>query len=138
MTPFPIRVALFRLVILLCFPMMGLAQEATSLSSYVDPKIGSTGLGRTFIGPSYPYGMVKPSPDCTCKNNSGWAPMPEQVDGFSQVHVSGTGGGPKYGNILVTPFNDGFDQTAHIDYRQYETIELGYYDTTFKNSGIRT
>ena len=138
MTPFSIRVALFRLVILLCFPMMGLAQEATSLSSYVDPKIGSTGLGRTFIGPSYPYGMVKPSPDCTCKNNSGWAPMPEQVDGFSQVHVSGTGGGPKYGNILVTPFNDGFDQTSHIDYREYETIELGYYDTTFKNSGIRT
>lgn len=138
MTQFSIRVSLLRLVFFLCFPVMGIAQEVAGLCSYVDPKIGSTGLGRTFIGPSCPYGMVKPSPDCTCKNNSGWAPMPEQVDGFSQVHVSGTGGGPKYGNILVTPFLGALDQTSHIDYRQYEEIRLGYYDTTFKNSGIRT
>ena len=138
MTLSPIRISLLSLLLLLYFPMIGIAQGTISLSSYVDPKIGSTGLGRTFIGPTYPYGMVKPSPDCTCHNNSGWAPMPEQVDGFSQVHVSGTGGGPKYGNILVTPFHEGFDQTSHIDYREYETIQLGYYDTTFKNSGIRT
>lgn len=138
MTQFSIRVSLLRLVFFLCLPVTGIAQEVASLCNYVDPKIGSTGLGRTFIGPSCPYGMVKPSPDCTCKNNSGWAPMPEQVDGFSQVHVSGTGGGPKYGNILVTPFLGALDQSSHIDYRQYEEIRLGYYDTTFKNSGIRT
>ena len=138
MTQFSIRVSLLRLVFFLCLPVTGIAQEVASLCNYVDPKIGSTGLGRTFIGPSCPYGMVKPSPDCTCKNNSGWAPMPEQVDGFSQVHVSGTGGGPKYGNILVTPFLGAFDKTSHIDYRKYEEIRLGYYDTTFKNSGIRT
>ena len=138
MTQISIRVSLLRLVFFLCLPVTGIAQEVASLCNYVDPKIGSTGLGRTFIGPSCPYGMVKPSPDCTCKNNSGWAPMPEQVDGFSQVHVSGTGGGPKYGNILVTPFLGALDQSSHIDYRQYEEIRLGYYDTTFKNSGIRT
>ena len=138
MTQISIRVSLLRLAFFLCFPVMGMAQEVASLFNYVDPKIGSTGLGRTFIGPSCPYGMVKPSPDCTCKNNSGWAPMPEQVDGFSQVHVSGTGGGPKYGNILVTPFLGALDKTSHIDYRKYEEIRLGYYDTTFKNSGIRT
>ena len=138
MTQISIRVSLLRLAFFLCFPVMGMAQEVASLFNYVDPKIGSTGLGRTFIGPSCPYGMVKPSPDCTCKNNSGWAPMPEQVDGFSQVHVSGTGGGPKYGNILVTPFLGALDKTSHIDYRKYEEIRLGYYDTTFKNSSIRT
>ena len=138
MTQFSIRVSLLRLVFFLCLPVTGIAQEVASLCNYVDPKIGSTGLGRTFIGPSCPYGMVKPSPDCTCKNNSGWAPMPEQVDGFSQVHVSGTGGGPKYGNILVTPFLGALDKTSHIDYRKYEEIRLGYYDTTFKNNGIRT
>lgn len=138
MTQISIRVSLLRLVFFLWLPVTGIAQEVASLCNYVDPKIGSTGLGRTFIGPSCPYGMVKPSPDCTCRNNSGWAPMPEQVDGFSQVHVSGTGGGPKYGNILVTPFLGALDRTGHIDYRQYEEIRLGYYDTTFKNSGIRT
>ena len=72
--------------------------------TYIDPRIGSEGLGRTFIGPACPFGMVKPSPDCTSAPNSGWLPMPERVDGFAQVHVSGTGGGPKYGNILLQPF----------------------------------
>ena len=108
------------------------------LSQYVDPRIGSEGLGRVFIGPSCPYGMVKPSPDCTPSPNSGWLPMPERVDGFAQVHVSGTGGGPKYGNVLVTPFGNGMDRVNHYDYREYETIQLGYYDTQFKQNGIRT
>ncbi len=108
------------------------------LSQYVDPRIGSEGLGRVFIGPSCPYGMVKPSPDCTPSPNSGWLSMPERVDGFAQVHVSGTGGGPKYGNVLVTPFGNGMDRVNHYDYREYETIRLGYYDTQFKQNGIRT
>ena len=108
------------------------------LSQYVDPRIGSEGLGRVFIGPSCPYGMVKPSPDCTPSPNSGWLPMPERVDGFAQVHVSGTGGGPKYGNVLVTPFGNGIDRVNHYDYREYETIRSGYYDTQFKQNGIRT
>ncbi len=101
-----------------------------SVTDYVDPKIGSEGLGRVFIGPSMPYGMVKPSPDCTSSPNSGWLPMPVQVNGFSQVHVSGTGGGPKYGNILIQPFEGELNSIRHIDYRADETIELGYYATT--------
>lgn len=103
---------------------------------FVDPSIGSEGLGRVFIGPSCPYGMVKPSPDCTSSNNSGWAPMPTQVNGFGQVHVSGTGGGPKYGNILIMPFSKGEKEIEHIDYRANEDISLGYYATKFENSGI--
>lgn len=128
---------------LLGFIGVGTVEGQTSVdsyeySSYVDPRIGSEGLGRVFIGPSCPYGMVKPSPDCTPSPNSGWLPMPERVDGFAQVHVSGTGGGPKYGNVLVTPFGDGMDRVNHYDYREYETIRLGYYDTQFKQNGIRT
>ncbi len=65
---------------------------------YVDPRIGSEGVGRTFPGPSMPFGMCKPGPDCTVKPNAGWAPMPEVVTGFSQTHVSGTGGGQKLSN----------------------------------------
>jgi len=71
---------------------------------WVDPRIGSVGVGRTFPGPSMPFGMVKPGPDCGVLPNAGWAPMPEAVAGFSQTHVSGTGGGQKYGNILIQPF----------------------------------
>ena len=109
---------------------------------YVDPRIGSEGVGRTFPGPSMPFGMCKPGPDCTIKPNAGWAPMPEVVTGFSQTHVSGTGGGQKYGNILIQPFSSERSEVSgeRNDYEQKrisESFELGYYSTTFE-SGIRT
>ena len=104
---------------------------------YVDPRIGSEGLGRVFPGPSMPFGMVKPGPDCTVKPNAGWAPMPEIVTGFSQTHVSGTGGGQKYGNVLVQPFI-GNDKVSNFEQKRVsEDISLGYYTTTFEN-GIKT
>ncbi|MDE6076973.1 MAG: glycoside hydrolase family 92 protein, partial [Muribaculaceae bacterium] len=111
---------------------------AEELWRYVDPKIGSEGLGRVFIGPSSPFGMVKPSPDCTVSPNSGWLPMPTQVNGFAQVHVSGTGGGPKYGNILLMPFTGGLTSLDHIAHRKFEEISLGYYATEFEENGIKT
>ena len=113
---------------------------------YVDPRIGSVGVGRTFPGPCMPFGMVKPGPDCGVLPNAGWAPMPSPVLGFSQTHVSGTGGGQKYGNILVQPIiQPGDEKQGSNDYpwlaypqrRVSEEIELGYYATTFEN-GIRT
>ena len=124
---------------------------------YVDPRIGSVGVGRTFPGPSMPFGMVKPGPDCGVLPNAGWAPMPEAVSGFSQTHVSGTGGGQKYGNILITPIHSpergksgrrlgATDSSAaatlgsvahYAQKRVDEDIALGYYATTFEN-GIRT
>ena len=96
----------------------------------VDPKIGMEGVGRTFPGPSMPFGMCKPGPDCGVSPNAGWAKMPEKVTGFSQTHVSGTGGGQKYGNILIQP---GVKPQKRVG----EEIALGYYATTFEN-GIRT
>ena len=56
--------------------------------------------------------------------------MPEMVTGFSQTHVSGTGGGQKYGNILIQP---GVKPQKRVN----EEIGLGYYATTFEN-GIQT
>ena len=48
MTHIPFKVSLLRLVFLL-LPVTVAAQEAR-LSDYVDPRIGSEGLGRVFIG----------------------------------------------------------------------------------------
>ena len=93
------RKAIF--IIACCF--CSLWAVAKNYTQYVDPRIGSEGLGRTFPGPSMPYGMVKPGPDGVSMLNAGWAPMPEPIKGFSQMHVSGTGGGQKYGNILIQP-----------------------------------
>ena len=88
-------------------------KETAQVASYVDPRIGSEGLGRTFIGPCVPFGMIKPGPDCGTSNNAGWAPMPSLVSGFSQTHVSGTGGGPKYGNVLIQGRTDENGPSPH-------------------------
>ncbi len=107
---------------------------AKDFTRYVDPRIGSEGLGRTFPGPSMPYGMAKPGPDAVGMPNAGWAPLPEPVKGFSQMHVSGTGGGQKYGNILLQPF---LDENTIVQKRSSEDFSLGFYTCTYEN-GIRT
>ena len=122
----------FCLLILWCSLFLGV--QAQDVCRYVDPRIGSEGVGRTFPGPCMPFGMVKPGPDCGVKPNAGWAPMPEPVTGFSQTHVSGTGGGQKYGNILIQPMAENGPQEQQ---RTTEQVSLGYYTTTYEN-GIRT
>ena len=124
-----------RILVLALYCVLGLfSLMAQDYSRYVDPRIGSEGLGRTFPGPCMPYGMAKPGPDAVSMPNAGWAPIPEPVKGFSQMHVSGTGGGQKYGNILIQPY---FDSKEIIQKRVDEKISLGYYACTFEN-GIRT
>ncbi|MBR4239180.1 MAG: GH92 family glycosyl hydrolase [Prevotella sp.] len=130
------------LLTFLCL-LMALLADA-QVWQYVDPRIGSVGVGRTFLGPCMPFGMVKPGPDCGVLPNAGWAPMPEAVLGFSQTHVSGTGGGQKYGNVLIQPYVNApsvFDTSLGwptIPQRRInEDISLGYYATTYEN-GIRT
>ncbi len=140
-----------------------LTAMAQDYTQYVDPRIGSEGLGRTFPGPCMPYGMAKPGPDAVGMPNAGWAPMPELIKGFSQMHVSGTGGGQKYGNILIQPFysklagqyrygavndkgdvqlvlapNGGIVSVPKIaQYRVKENISLGYYACQYED-GIQT
>ena len=124
-----------RILVLALYSVLGLfSLMAQDYSRYVDPRIGSEGLGRTFPGPCMPYGMAKPGPDAVTMPNAGWAPIPEPVKGFSQMHVSGTGGGQKYGNILIQPY---LDSKEIIQKRMDEKISLGYYACTFEN-GIRT
>ena len=122
------------LQLLVAFLAVALLVAAKDYTRYVDPRIGSEGLGRTFPGPCMPYGMAKPGPDAVSMPNAGWAPIPEPVKGFSQMHVSGTGGGQKYGNILIQPY---LDSKEIIQKRMDEKISLGYYACTFEN-GIRT
>ncbi len=143
---------LLSLIIPLSLTVSPLAADNHGLCSHVDPRIGSEGLGRTFIGPSMPFGMVKPGPDCLSMPNAGWAPMPEAVKGFTQTHVSGTGGGQKYGNVLIQPIVLGDKPTTwpllmpdasvrdipvYAQRRTAEDVSLGYYRCTFAN-GVTT
>lgn len=129
---------IFNLLLLSAFFLNSPGKAQDKHYTSVDPMIGSEGLGRVFIGPSCPFGMVKPSPDCGTGPNSGWLPEPVAVTGFSQLHVSGTGGGPKYGNIQVMPFTGALDQPEQSSVREHETARLGYYSVLLKRSGVKT
>ena len=50
----PMKSKIITLSVLLLFSANTFAQD-TKLTDYVDPRIGSEGLGRVFIGPSCPY-----------------------------------------------------------------------------------
>jgi len=122
-----------------CMQAMAAARnsEEECVIQYVDPIIGAGGSGGVVVGPCMPFGMVKPGPDVSgAWVNSGWKPMPKEIDGFTQTHVSGTGGSPRYGNVLVMPFLEGFKDESHAALRKDETMELGYYASTL-DSGIK-
>ncbi|MBU0474636.1 MAG: GH92 family glycosyl hydrolase [Bacteroidetes bacterium] len=110
---------------------------AQPLHSYIDPFIGSVGMGNVFVGPAAPFGMVKPGPDLGLGRNSGYDPDSlKTIFGFSQTHVSGTGGGPKYGNISVMPFSGKFNSIYQASLRSNEKTQCGYYSVNLKKWNI--
>jgi predicted alpha-1,2-mannosidase len=116
----------------LLLPTLLFAQRA----SEVDPMLGADAGGNVFIGPTLPFGMAKPGPDCgNNEGNAGWKATGD-LNGFSQLHVSGTGGGPKYGNISIQPMTGKPDPAHSSVPRKNEHAEVGYYSVDLGNTGI--
>lgn len=97
------------------------------LVKYVDPFIGSVGEGHIFPGATLPYGMVKLGPDCLPLNSNSGYNKEGNIKGFSHVHVSGTGGPPKYGNVLVAATTGELNIVDYSSNRSDETASPGYY-----------
>ncbi len=129
-----------RIVILFLIVLSVFTQEwvcAQPYYSYIDPFIGSEGKGNVTVGPSCPFGMVKPGPDIDAHSNSGYSPdtlMP--IYGFSQMHVSGTGGGSKYGNVLLMPYSGEFISPYEESLRHNERVTVGFYGVNLKKWDI--
>jgi len=105
-------------------------------SRFVDPMLGSDGGGNTFPGAAVPFGMVKAGPDTGNNSaNSGWTPD-KPINGFSQTHVSGTGGGAKYGNVLVQPTVGDVLPDDHGSGRSKERASAGFYGVTLSRYDI--
>lgn len=122
-------------ILALCLAL-GSCTKERNLTRYVDPTIGTGRGGHVVVGPCCPFGMVKPSPDVQGRN-PGWGPVEMPIMGFSQLHVSGTGGSPKYGNVLIMPFSEGMYLMEHPDLRRDEDIRIGYYSTLLERTGIQ-
>ncbi len=122
-------------------PSVCIAQEKEmDLAKYVDPFWGASENfwfgAHTFSGATVPYGMVKLGPDCNLKiSNSGYDPK-GKIYGFSQVHVSGTGGPPKYGNILVMATSGAINVTDYASDRAQEVSIPGYFSVNYSTYDI--
>lgn len=119
----------------------------------VNPFIGSGGhyweFASVFPGATRPFGMAKPGPD-TCPSFDpcfefhhfgGYHYDDDQIHGFSQVHISGTGG-VDYGALLLMP-TVGFDaeKTTESKYlstfsKENEAASPGYYSVRLDDHGI--
>jgi predicted alpha-1,2-mannosidase len=72
------------------------------LTSAVNPFMGVE-QGNTVPGSSLPFSLVRLSPDITEPQPTNGYRSDRRIVGFSHTHSHGTGGGPRYGNIMIIP-----------------------------------
>jgi predicted alpha-1,2-mannosidase len=118
------------------------SQTARRLISYVDPFVGTDRDGNTVPGAAVPFGFANPSPDTVPNpdpnrfDTSGYE-SDKPIIGFSQTHVSGSGGEGKYGNFRVTPQMGKVNPKDLGSPKQAEIAEPGYYAVTLTKPNVR-
>lgn len=135
--------------------------EKISPVDYVNPIIGTNGMGHTFPGACAPFGLVQLSPDTdTVPHNvngfyqknvydycAGYQHKDKTIVGFSHTHLSGTGHSD-LGDILIMPatgdikLNPGRASSPDEGYRSRfdhssEKASPGYYEVMLDDYGIK-
>lgn len=97
---------------------------------YVNTFFGIDGGGNCLCGPYMPLGLARPGPDTEPPHPPSGYRTGDPVCYFSQTHVSGTGGGGRYGNIGILPYSGG--RTRYLEPRAIEDEhgEIGHYACT--------
>ena len=133
----------------------------TAPADYVNPIIGTNGMGHTFPGACVPHGIVQLSPDTdTIPHNvngtyqprayeycAGYQYKDSTIVGFSHTHLSGTGHSD-LGDILIMPFtgllqtNPGTESNPDSGYRSRyshttEVARPGYYEVMLADTKIK-
>ena len=146
------------------FPFIFLTMITVSAQNnyiqYVNPMIGTNGMGHTFPGACYPFGGVQVSPDTdTIPHNingryqpgvydycAGYQYRDKTIVGFSHTHFSGTGHSDM-GDILLMPFtgevqlHPGTADNPDAGYRSRfshatEKASPGYYEVRLSDDDI--
>lgn len=101
----PIKSNCSKLVLVVLCALMVVSCGGGSLTSYVNPMVGTDGHGHTFPGAIVPFGQIQPSPDTRLEGwdgCSGYHYSDDTIYGFSHTHLSGTGC-EDYGDVLLMP-----------------------------------
>ncbi len=139
---------LFLLLVILFFSLC-LNKREVNITDFVDPFIGTDGLGHTFPGASLPFGMVQLSPDTRLTEKDGFIGYhysDDTIYGFSHTHLSGINQ-VEYGDILLMPFvgrintQQGFAENSESSCKskfnhEKEEASPGYYRVWLENYGI--
>ncbi|MGA8116854.1 MAG: GH92 family glycosyl hydrolase [Actinocatenispora sp.] len=107
-------------------PSDGDPDDGATMLADVDPMIGTATPGNTYPGAHLPFGFAAASPDTEGPSSAGYSTT-GRIIGFSQTHVSGTGGESRYGNVRVTPLTGSVRLTGLASGRADERAEPGYY-----------
>jgi len=139
------------IIILAAVNLFGCSKnKPTSLTSYVNPFIGTSGHGHTFPGATVPFGMEQLSPDTYNEGwdwCSGYHYSDSSIMGFSHTHLSGTGRGELL-DVLMMPttgavqFDPGTRENPDSGYRsrfshQSEIAKPGYYSVMLDDYQIK-
>lgn len=143
--------------------LLGLSFFLTSVAQveYVNPMIGTDGMGHTFPGACVPFGGIQLSPDTdTIPHNidgkyqhdvyrycAGYQHSDNTIVGFSHTHFSGTGHSD-LGDILIMPttgkllLNPGTASSPENGYRSRfshdtEKATPGYYEVMLDDYGVK-
>jgi predicted alpha-1,2-mannosidase len=71
-------------------------------TSQVDPFWGCDG-GNTFVGATLPFNLLRLGPACAYPVPTSGYQTGKPIVGFTHTNLSGTGGGGRYGNVMITP-----------------------------------
>jgi predicted alpha-1,2-mannosidase len=106
------------------------------MTQHVNPFLGVDRGGNCLCGPFLPFSLVRPGPDVVPPHPTSGYRSGQPIIRFSQTHVSGTGGGGRYGNIGVTPFLG--EPIPHPEPQRAgdESAAPGRYGVTLQPSGI--
>lgn len=139
------------IIILVAISLFGCSKnKSASLTSYVNPFIGTSGHGHTFPGATVPFGMVQLSPDTYNEGwdwCSGYNYSDNSIMGFSLTHLSGTGRGELL-DVLMMPtvgavqFKPGTRENPDSGYRsrfshQSEIAKAGYYSVMLDDYNVK-
>ncbi|MGL4505507.1 MAG: GH92 family glycosyl hydrolase, partial [Aeromonas sobria] len=109
---------------------------------YVDPLIGTDGLGNVNPAPVMPEGMIQPGPDNWNPANWDGKGSPSdyhhhlaKLSGFSSTHISGAGKGD-LNDFAFLPYTGSNTDPVTIN-KPSELSEVGYYKADLVETGIK-
>lgn len=123
-------------------------------ADWINPLIGAStsqklGEGKTYPGPSTPFGLVQLGPDTMTggDNAPGYSYDHTTIEGFSFTRMSGVGWYGDFGNLQIMPSTGPFkaasgrleriDEGWRSPFRHgFETVEAGYYSVDLDRYGI--